>query len=82
MVVDHHSACLEFSLHVPLYNVSLHDCHVTCRTVFYYRGNEMMAVRYDMYKAHYWTWSNSLEEYQQVLYVCVGEGREGREHKQ
>ena len=55
---------------------------MTCRTVFYYRGNEMMAVRYDMYKAHYWTWSNSLEEYQQVLYVCVGEGREGREHKQ
>ena len=24
-----------------------------------------------MYKAHYWTWSNSLEEFQQVLCVCV-----------
>ena len=36
------------------------------RTIFYYRGNEMMAVRYGAYKAHYWTWTNSLEEYNEV----------------
>lgn len=36
------------------------------RPIFYYRGDEMMAVRYQMYKAHYWTWTNSLEEYNQV----------------
>ncbi|XP_055520891.1 N-acetylgalactosamine-6-sulfatase [Leucoraja erinacea] len=32
------------------------------RPVFYYRGNELMAVRAGLYKAHYWTWSNSWEE--------------------
>ena len=26
----------------------------------------MMAVRLGMYKAHYWTWSNSLEEFEKV----------------
>ena len=31
--------------------------------MFFYRGNEMMAVRYGLYKAHYWTWSNSWEEF-------------------
>lgn len=41
------------------------------RTIFYYRGNEMMAVRYGPYKAHYWTWSNSLEEYNQVTYMTA-----------
>ena len=32
------------------------------KTIYYYRGNEMMAVRHGLYKAHYWTWTNSLEE--------------------
>jgi len=27
------------------------------RTIWYYRGNEMMAVRVGAYKAHYWTWT-------------------------
>ncbi len=36
------------------------------RVVYYYRGNEMMAVRHGLYKAHYWTWTNSLEERAQV----------------
>ena len=26
----------------------------------------MMAVRYGMYKAHYWTWTNFIEEYNHV----------------
>ncbi|MEQ2277878.1 hypothetical protein XENORESO_009077, partial [Xenotaenia resolanae] len=34
------------------------------RPIFFYRGNEMMAVRLGQYKAHYWTWSNSWEEFQ------------------
>ena len=36
------------------------------RAIFYYRGNEMMAVRYGLYKAHYWTWTNSIEEFNSV----------------
>ena len=27
----------------------------------------MMAVRYGLYKAHYWTWTNSLSEYQEKV---------------
>lgn len=36
------------------------------RPIFYYRGNELMAVRLAEYKAHYWTWSNSWEEFNSV----------------
>lgn len=36
------------------------------RPIFYYRGNELMAVRLGQYKAHYWTWSNSWDELKQV----------------
>lgn len=36
------------------------------RTMFYYRGNEMMAVRKGLYKAHYWTWTNSIQEFLQA----------------
>ena len=39
------------------------------RPIFYYRGNEMMAVRVGMYKAHYWTWTNSIEEFQQKVHA-------------
>ena len=34
------------------------------RSIFYYRGDELMAVRNGNYKAHYWTWTNSVEEFQ------------------
>ena len=40
--------------------------HASPRSIFYYRGDEMMAVRYSMYKAHYWTWTNSLQEFNTV----------------
>ena len=43
----------------------------TNRSIFYYRGDEMMAVRYGMYKAHYWTWTNSLEEYNKVRIISL-----------
>jgi N-acetylgalactosamine-6-sulfatase len=45
----------------------------TDRPIFYYRGDEMMAVRYQMYKAHYWTWTNSLEEFNRGTDFCPGE---------
>uniref|UniRef100_A0AAX7TTL1 N-acetylgalactosamine-6-sulfatase n=1 Tax=Astatotilapia calliptera TaxID=8154 RepID=A0AAX7TTL1_ASTCA len=41
--------------------------------IFYYRGNELMAVRLGEYKAHYWTWSNSWEEFRQGINFCPGE---------
>ncbi|KAK2819700.1 hypothetical protein Q7C36_021346 [Tachysurus vachellii] len=43
------------------------------RPVFYYRGNEMMAVRLEMYKAHYWTWTNSWEEFKKGINFCPGQ---------
>ena len=39
------------------------------RPIFYYRGNEMMAVRWQQYKAHYWTWTNGQEEFDRVSTV-------------
>ena len=33
------------------------------KPIYYYRGNEMMAVRIGLYKAHYWTWTNSISEF-------------------
>ncbi|XP_005724416.1 N-acetylgalactosamine-6-sulfatase [Pundamilia nyererei] len=43
------------------------------RPIYYYRGNELMAVRLGEYKAHYWTWSNSWEEFRQGINFCPGE---------
>lgn len=39
---------------------------LSTRPIFYYRGNELMAVRLGQYKAHYWTWTNSLDELKKV----------------
>ncbi|XP_030313405.1 N-acetylgalactosamine-6-sulfatase isoform X3 [Calypte anna] len=47
------------------------------RPIFYYRGNEMMAVRVRLYKAHYWTWSNSWEEYSKGVDFCPGQNVSG-----
>uniref|UniRef100_A0A8C6LQY6 Galactosamine (N-acetyl)-6-sulfatase n=1 Tax=Nothobranchius furzeri TaxID=105023 RepID=A0A8C6LQY6_NOTFU len=43
------------------------------RPVFYYRGNELMAVRIGQYKAHYWTWINSWDEFKSGVNFCPGE---------
>ncbi|XP_029094526.1 N-acetylgalactosamine-6-sulfatase isoform X16 [Monodon monoceros] len=39
---------------------------LTDRPVFYYRGNTLMAVTRGQYKAHFWTWTNSWEEFRQL----------------
>lgn len=36
------------------------------RPIFYYRGDTLMAVTLGQYKAHFWTWTNSWEEFRQV----------------
>ncbi|XP_056134904.1 N-acetylgalactosamine-6-sulfatase [Lampris incognitus] len=46
---------------------------LTDRPIFYYRGNELMAVRLGPYKAHYWTWSNSWKEFEQGINFCPGQ---------
>uniref|UniRef100_A0A8C7TVB9 Galactosamine (N-acetyl)-6-sulfatase n=1 Tax=Oncorhynchus mykiss TaxID=8022 RepID=A0A8C7TVB9_ONCMY len=51
----------------------LHNNTLINRPIFYYRGNEMMAVRVGPYKAHYWTWSNSWEEFNQGINFCPGQ---------
>ncbi|XP_061526130.1 N-acetylgalactosamine-6-sulfatase isoform X4 [Phycodurus eques] len=43
------------------------------RPIFYYRGNELMAVRLGQYKAHYWTWTNSWEEFKKGVNFCPGQ---------
>lgn len=59
--------------HLLLAESSLHDIRLNHnRSVFYYRGNELMAVRNGLYKAHFWTWTNSLEEFQQGDDFCPG----------
>ncbi|CAN2389467.1 N-acetylgalactosamine-6-sulfatase activity [Pristimantis euphronides] len=47
------------------------------RPIFYYRGNELMAVRLGPYKAHYWTWSNSWQELSQGINFCPGQNVTG-----
>uniref|UniRef100_A0A8C9XQB1 Galactosamine (N-acetyl)-6-sulfatase n=1 Tax=Sander lucioperca TaxID=283035 RepID=A0A8C9XQB1_SANLU len=47
------------------------------RPIFYYRGNELMAVRLGQYKAHYWTWSNSWEEFKNGINFCPGQEVQG-----
>ncbi|XP_030060454.1 N-acetylgalactosamine-6-sulfatase isoform X2 [Microcaecilia unicolor] len=47
------------------------------RPILYYRGNEMMAVRVGLYKAHYWTWSNSWAQVEQGINFCPGQNVTG-----
>ncbi|KAL5022855.1 hypothetical protein ScPMuIL_002010 [Solemya velum] len=43
------------------------------RPLFYYRGNELMAVRLGKYKAHLWTYTNPLKEFEQGIDFCPGQ---------
>ncbi|XP_033626135.1 N-acetylgalactosamine-6-sulfatase-like isoform X2 [Asterias rubens] len=48
------------------------------KPIYYYRGNEMMAVRIGLYKAHYWTWTNSISEFlERGVNFCRGENVTG-----
>ncbi|KAL8581144.1 hypothetical protein ACOMHN_033592 [Nucella lapillus] len=50
---------------------------VVDRPIFYYRGDEMMAVRWQQYKAHYWTWTNNQQEFDRGVNFCPGQEIEG-----
>ncbi|XP_022438623.1 N-acetylgalactosamine-6-sulfatase isoform X6 [Delphinapterus leucas] len=50
---------------------------LTDRPVFYYRGNTLMAVTRGQYKAHFWTWTNSWEEFRQGVDFCPGQNVSG-----
>lgn len=43
------------------------------RPVFFYRGNELFAVRYGLYKLHLWTWTNSIEQFETGIDYCPGQ---------
>uniref|UniRef100_A0A8D3BSY5 Galactosamine (N-acetyl)-6-sulfatase n=1 Tax=Scophthalmus maximus TaxID=52904 RepID=A0A8D3BSY5_SCOMX len=43
------------------------------RPIFYYRGNELMAVRLGQHKVHYWTWSNSWDQFKKGINFCPGQ---------
>ncbi|PIK33421.1 putative N-acetylgalactosamine-6-sulfatase-like [Apostichopus japonicus] len=47
------------------------------KAIFYYRGNEMMAVRQGLYKAHYWTWTNFYSEFKHGTDFCPGQNVSG-----
>ncbi|XP_018412824.1 PREDICTED: N-acetylgalactosamine-6-sulfatase [Nanorana parkeri] len=53
------------------------ESKVIDRPIFFYRGDEMMAVRLGLYKAHYWTWTNSWEEVAQGINFCPGQNITG-----
>ncbi|KAK7114629.1 N-acetylgalactosamine-6-sulfatase-like isoform X1 [Littorina saxatilis] len=47
------------------------------RPIFYYRGDELMAARWQQYKAHFWTWTNSQDEFDKGVNFCPGEEIDG-----
>ncbi|XP_076989395.1 N-acetylgalactosamine-6-sulfatase isoform X1 [Tamandua tetradactyla] len=47
------------------------------RPIFYYRGNTLMAATAGQHKAHFWTWTNSWEEFQQGVDFCPGQNVSG-----
>ena len=42
------------------------------RALFHYRGNRLMAIRSGPYKAHFWTWTNSWEQFAKGIDFCPG----------
>uniref|UniRef100_A0A8D1VDS5 N-acetylgalactosamine-6-sulfatase n=1 Tax=Sus scrofa TaxID=9823 RepID=A0A8D1VDS5_PIG len=50
---------------------------LTERPIFYYRGNTLMAATLGQYKAHFWTWTNSWEEFRQGVDFCPGQNVSG-----
>lgn len=54
-------------LAATLFNNSYED-----RSVFFYRGNQLMAVRHGHYKAHFWTYANSAAEFKVNVVFVIG----------
>ncbi|XP_054160807.1 N-acetylgalactosamine-6-sulfatase-like [Oppia nitens] len=40
--------------------------------IYYYRGNQLMAIRNGNYKAHFWTFTNPIEQYKTGINFCPG----------
>ncbi|KAL1439781.1 hypothetical protein MTO96_009635 [Rhipicephalus appendiculatus] len=47
------------------------------RPIFYYRGNELMAIRSGLYKAHFWCWTDFWEDFKQGVDFCPGQSVDG-----
>ncbi|XP_074257473.1 N-acetylgalactosamine-6-sulfatase isoform X3 [Saimiri boliviensis] len=47
------------------------------RPVFYYRGDTLMAATLGQHKAHFWTWTNSWENFRQGMDFCPGQNVSG-----
>lgn len=47
------------------------------RPIFYYRGNTLMAITLSQHKAHFWTWTNSWEDFRQGIDFCPGQNVSG-----
>uniref|UniRef100_A0A5F8A530 N-acetylgalactosamine-6-sulfatase n=1 Tax=Macaca mulatta TaxID=9544 RepID=A0A5F8A530_MACMU len=47
------------------------------RPVFYYRGDTLMATTLGQHKAHFWTWTNSWENFRQGIDFCPGQNVSG-----
>nr|XP_037864068.1 N-acetylgalactosamine-6-sulfatase isoform X8 [Chlorocebus sabaeus] len=47
------------------------------RPIFYYRGDTLMAATLGQHKAHFWTWTNSWENFRQGVDFCPGQNVSG-----
>lgn len=55
-----------------LSGVMFEDKTIDNATMFYYRGDTLMAIRHGPYKAHYWTFTNPIEEFLTGVNYCPG----------
>ncbi|XP_075734471.1 N-acetylgalactosamine-6-sulfatase isoform X2 [Rhipicephalus microplus] len=47
------------------------------RPIFHYRGNELMAIRIGLYKAHFWCWTDFWEDFKRGVDFCPGQNVDG-----
>ncbi|XP_024089745.2 N-acetylgalactosamine-6-sulfatase isoform X1 [Pongo abelii] len=47
------------------------------RPILYYRGDTLMAATLGQHKAHFWTWTNSWENFRQGIDFCPGQNVSG-----
>uniref|UniRef100_T1J4Y0 Sulfatase N-terminal domain-containing protein n=1 Tax=Strigamia maritima TaxID=126957 RepID=T1J4Y0_STRMM len=46
---------------------------IISKPIFFYRGNELFAVRYGFHKLHLWTWTNSIKQFYTGIDFCPGQ---------